>query len=175
MMITTLRHECFSELACRSDANGNWQGEPARNSAARITDHPDSANAQLGRPNVRKKVLIVDDSPDLVDLWSYVIEELQCCDVLTARDGAQAVAIAIDEKPDLILMDLAMPIMDGYEATRRILAEPGLTETPVVAVSAHDKAYSADRSIKAGCREFVGKPVAPERLEAIILKYLKLN
>ena len=120
----------------------------------------------------RKKILIVDDAVDLIELWSYIIDEMDCCQVLAAHDGAEAVKMAIEQKPDLILMDLAMPLMDGYEATRRILSEAELSQIPVVAVSANARTGTKNRVAEAGCREFVAKPVSPETLQAIIRKYL---
>src|SRR5690606_19030283 len=85
-------------------------------------------------------------------------------ELLYAEDGAQAVAAAANERPDLILMDLNLPVMDGWEATRRIKADPASARIPVIALTAH--AMSGDRrlALEAGCDDYDSKPIELPRL-----------
>jgi len=129
-------------------------GDPRENVQNRAGGEGDRLPGQ----SAGKKVLIVDDAPDLVELWSFIIEQLQCCDVIAANDGAEAVEVAKSQRPDLILMDLAMPVMDGYEAARRILSQPDLTGTPIVAVSAHYRPEVANRSLEAAVANLSPSP-----------------
>ena len=84
--------------------------------------------------------------------------------VLIATDGAQAVEAAERELPDLILMDMSLPVLDGWEATRRIKAAPQTAEIPVIALTAHAMAGDEARAREAGCNDFDTKPVDLERL-----------
>jgi len=94
------------------------------------------------------------------------------CKVLTAQDGAEAIEKASQCEPDLIFMDLRMPGMDGFEATRRILSPPGMAAIPIVAVSAHHERDVVERARAAGCVEYLRKPVEPEMLQQMIEKYV---
>jgi two-component system cell cycle response regulator DivK len=114
---------------------------------------------------------VVDDTEDIANLVAALLR-ITGCNALTARDGLEAVAAAIEHKPDLILMDIRMPVMDGYEATRRILSIPALSRTPVIAVSAHCEGDWAARALQAGCIQCVPKPVEPEGLQAIVEDYI---
>jgi two-component system, cell cycle response regulator DivK len=84
--------------------------------------------------------------------------------VLVAADGAQAVTMAAAERPDLILMDLSLPVLDGWEATRRIKAAPETRHIPVIALTAHAMAGDREKAIAAGCDDFDTKPVEMPRL-----------
>jgi CheY-like chemotaxis protein len=119
----------------------------------------------------RKTVLVADDNEDLVELFAIILR-MQQCRVVTASNGAEAVVKASVYHPDLVLMDIRMPVMDGYEATRRILSTPGLSEIPIIAISAHHPRGWTKRAIEAGCVECVNKPVGPEQLQDIIGRYV---
>lgn len=119
----------------------------------------------------RKTVLVVDDAEDIADLVAILLR-MTGCNAITARNGAEALAAAAEHKPDLILMDIRMPVMDGYEATRRILSIPELSRTPIIAVSAHCEDEWARRAREAGCVECVPKPVEPDRLSAIVRDFI---
>jgi len=84
--------------------------------------------------------------------------------VLVATDGAQGVAMAAAEKPDLILMDLRLPVVDGWEATRRIKAQPETRHIPVIALTAHAMTGDREKALAAGCDDFDTKPVEMPRL-----------
>jgi CheY-like chemotaxis protein len=93
-------------------------------------------------------------------------------DVLQAANGLEALEQAFGARPDIILMDLSLPIMDGWEATRRLKADPRTASIPVVALTSHALAGSSDGAKQAGCDAFVTKPCLPEELVQEIRKVL---
>jgi two-component system cell cycle response regulator DivK len=120
---------------------------------------------------LRKTVLVVDDTDDIAELVATLLR-MTGCNAVTARNGREAIKAAVEHKPDLILMDIRMPVMDGYEATRRILACPELSRTPIVAVSAHCDGDWAVRARAAGCVECVDKTVDPEQLRSLVATFI---
>ena len=111
----------------------------------------------------RMKILYVEDNEDNV----YVLENRLMragFSVVIAADGAQAVTMAAAEQPNLILMDLSLPVLDGWEATRRIKAAPETRHIPVIALTAHAMAGDREKAIAAGCNDFDTKPVDMPRL-----------
>ena len=109
------------------------------------------------------KILYVEDNEDNV----YVLEnrlKRQGYTVLIARDGAQGVAMAGSERPDLILMDLSLPVIDGWEATRQIKAAPATRAIPVIALTAHAMDGDREKALAAGCDDYDTKPVELPRL-----------
>ena len=109
------------------------------------------------------KILYVEDNEDNV----YVLKSRLTragYTVLIAPDGAQAVTMAAAERPDLILMDLSLPVLDGWEATRQIKAAPETRHIPVIALTAHAMAGDREKAIAAGCDDFDTKPVEMPRL-----------
>ena len=110
------------------------------------------------------KVLYIEDNDDNVYMLKMRLELLDDFEVLTAEDGEKGCAMAVSERPDIILMDLEMPGVDGWEATRRLKADPQTRDIPVIALSAH--------ALAAGCDEFDTKPVEFERLVATLRRLL---
>lgn len=109
------------------------------------------------------KILYVEDNEDNV----YVVKSRLTragFSILIAADGAQGVAMASTEQPDLILMDLSLPVLDGWEATRRIKAAPETKHIPVVALTAHAMAGDREKALAAGCNDFDTKPIELPRL-----------
>jgi CheY-like chemotaxis protein len=104
------------------------------------------------------RILLVDDNAENRRFLSRRLER-RGFEVLVATDGAAAVEMARAEKPDLILMDMNMPTLDGWEATRQIKAEPASAAIPVVGLTAHALAGDRERAIEAGCAEYHTKPV----------------
>jgi CheY-like chemotaxis protein len=92
--------------------------------------------------------------------------------VVTAEDGEKGCALAVSESPDIILMDLEMPVVDGWEATRRLKGDPQTRDIPIIALSAHALAGEREKAIAAGCNEFDTKPIEFERLVATLRRVL---
>jgi len=117
-----------------------------------------------------KTVLIVEDVALNRDLLIQLLEDRYR--LIVAEDGAAALERAAAERPDLILMDLSLPRMDGWEATRRLKADESLARIPVVALSAHAMRGDEERARAAGCDDFITKPVDEtllyQRLEAFL-------
>lgn len=109
------------------------------------------------------KILYVEDNEDNV----YVVKNRFArvgLTVVVAPDGEQGVAMAAVEKPDLILMDLRMPVLDGWEATKRIKANPDTAHIPIIALSAHAMTGDREKALEAGCDDYDTKPVELPRL-----------
>lgn len=121
-----------------------------------------------------RTVLVVDDDADIRELIGMMLE-MRGCRVVEAADGRQALELAPQVHPAVILMDLSMPVLDGYEATRRLKAQPELCGIPVVAVSAHCDPQHRQMAMAAGCSECVGKPVDFRLLGELIKKLLPVN
>jgi CheY-like chemotaxis protein len=117
-----------------------------------------------------KKVLIVEDYDDTREFMQLVIEAFGY-ETLTAANGSEAVEIVKGEIPDLILMDMSMPVMDGITATEIIRNSVSMSRMPIVAVTAHGKFISTE-AIKAGCNEVIAKPLDFDSFELILNQYL---
>jgi CheY-like chemotaxis protein len=114
------------------------------------------------------RVLYVEDNDDNVYMLKLRLELEDGFEVLVAGDGAAGVALAAAEQPDLVLMDLNLPVIDGWEATRRLKADPRTRGIPVIALTAHAMAGDREKALAAGCDEFDTKPIDLERLVAKI-------
>jgi two-component system cell cycle response regulator DivK len=118
-----------------------------------------------------KRILVIEDTEDnrqiIRDLLSSVGYEL-----IEAADGVAGVALAQKERPDLILMDIQLPEIDGYEATRRIRAVPELAKVPIIAVTSYALSGDEAKTREAGCDGYVAKPFSPRQLLAKIREFL---
>lgn len=115
----------------------------------------------------RPRVLLVDDYADAREMYSEYLK-FSGFDVVEAANGMEALQRAVDSTPDIILMDLSLPVMDGWEATRRLKADPRTAAIPVVALTGHALSGMSEGAAKAGCDSFVTKPCLPEDLVAEI-------
>jgi two-component system, cell cycle response regulator DivK len=109
-----------------------------------------------------KRVLIVEDVAFNRDLLVQLLEEDY--EFLTATHGATGIELAERERPDLILMDLSLPVVDGWEATRRIKANPGLRHIPIIVLTAHAMMGDEDKARAAGCDDYLSKPIDEDLL-----------
>ena len=121
--------------------------------------------------SLRPRVLLVDDYPDAREMYSEYLE-FSGFDVVEAGNGMEALQRAVDTTPDIILMDLSLPVMDGWEATRRLKADQRTKAIPVVALTGHALAGISEGAKQAGCDAFVTKPCLPEDLVREIRKIL---
>ena len=117
-----------------------------------------------------KKILVVEDVDSSRDLVVQLLEDDY--EVIEAVNGEEAVALAGRERPDLILMDLSLPVMDGWEATRQIKANDDLKSVPVIALTAHAMKGDEEKAKVAGCNDYMSKPVDENELFAKVAKYL---
>ena len=118
------------------------------------------------------KVLYVEDNEDNVYMLKMRLELLGDFEVVAAEDGEKGCAMALAERPDIILMDLEMPVVDGWEATRRLKEDPQTRNIPIIALSAHALAGEREKALGAGCDEFDTKPIEFERLVATLRRVL---
>jgi CheY-like chemotaxis protein len=109
-----------------------------------------------------KKILIVEDVELNLDLLIQLLEDDY--DLVTADDGEKGVTMAEQERPDVILMDMSLPVMDGWEATRRIKASDELKQIPVIALTAHAMSGDEEKARAAGCDDYLPKPLDEELL-----------
>ncbi len=118
------------------------------------------------------KVLLVEDNEMNRDMLSRRLERRGFA-VITAMDGEQGVTLAAAERPDLILMDMSLPVLDGWEATRRLKATPDTQAIPVIALTAHAMAGDREQALQAGCDDYDSKPIDFPRLLGKIESLLK--
>jgi len=118
------------------------------------------------------KVLLVEDTEDNRQMMRRLLE-MSGYRVVEAINGVEAVKLASEEKPGIILMDLSLPLIDGLTATRRIRSLPGLSKVPIVAVSAHDTADFHSEALAAGCNAYVTKPIDYPELEEVVNRLLQ--
>ena len=122
----------------------------------------------MGR--VMNKILIVEDTELNRDLLVQLLEDDYV--IVTAEDGAAGIELALQERPDLILMDLSLPKIDGWEATRRIKATEDLAQIPIIALTAHAMQGDEEKARAAGCDDYLPKPVDEDELFALLERYL---
>ena len=118
-----------------------------------------------------KKILVVEDVDFNRELVVQLLEEKY--HVIEAVNGQEGVELAERERPELILMDLSLPVMDGWEATRRLKANDDLRSIPVIALTAHAMAGDEEKALAAGCDDYLVKPLDEDELMARIAKYLE--
>jgi two-component system, cell cycle response regulator DivK len=116
-------------------------------------------------------ILVVEDQEDNRQIVRDLLTATDY-EVMEAENGEEALAAVSKQRPDLILMDIQLPVMDGYEATRRIKADPALSAIPVIAVTSYALSGDEEKARAAGCDDFVPKPFSPRQLLAKIRQYL---
>jgi two-component system, cell cycle response regulator DivK len=116
-------------------------------------------------------ILLVEDNEMNRDMLSRRLKR-EGFEIALAQDGARAVAMALHEHPDLILMDMSLPVLDGWEATRRLKGDPATRAIPVIALTAHAMAADREKALAAGCDDYDTKPIELPRLLEKIAKLL---
>ena len=117
------------------------------------------------------RILVIEDQPDNRTILRDLLTAAGFT-VLEAEDGEAGIAMALAERPDLILMDIQMPLVDGYEATRRIKAQPDMAAVPIIAVTSYALAGDETKTKAAGCDGYVAKPFSPRALLAEVRRFL---
>jgi two-component system cell cycle response regulator DivK len=118
-----------------------------------------------------KRILMIEDTEDNRQIVRDLIATTDY-ELIEAVDGVAGVAAAIAQRPDLILMDIQLPLMDGYEATRRIKADPALRHIPIIAVTSYALSGDEAKAIAAGCDGYFAKPFSPRQLLAKVREFL---
>ena len=120
---------------------------------------------------MKKRILVVEDNRQNLYLVTFLLEK-RGHEVIAAADGREGVEKAHSEKPDLILMDILLPVMDGYEAVRRIKAGEGMDRIPIVAITSYAMTGDRERALAAGFEGYIEKPIVPETFVSQVEKYL---
>ena len=118
------------------------------------------------------KILLVDDSSTTLLMEEMLFKQAAKYDVVTARNGKEAVAKALSEKPDLILLDIVMPIMNGFEACREIRKHEPLRRVPIILVTSRGELGNVETGFECGCNDYVTKPIRPGELLELVDGYL---
>jgi CheY-like chemotaxis protein len=118
-----------------------------------------------------KTVLLVEDDADNQVIYTFILNHHGYA-VLQALDGERGVQMARDHLPDLILMDLTMPLIDGLQATRMLKADPSTSGIPIIALTAHGEPEDRKAAEEAGCISFLAKPVVPNQVAAEVRRIL---
>jgi two-component system cell cycle response regulator DivK len=120
---------------------------------------------------VSQRILVIEDQEDNRQILRDLLTSADF-EVIEAEDGEAGLAAAAEHRPDLVLMDIQLPGLDGYEATRRLKADVVLHAIPVIAVTSYASSSDVDKARAAGCDAFVSKPFSPRQLLAKIREYL---
>jgi CheY-like chemotaxis protein len=118
------------------------------------------------------KILIVEDNEKNMYLISYILKT-KGYEIIKAATGEEGVELAIKEKPDLIIMDIQLPGIDGLETTKRIRASGADGNTPIIAITSYAMIGDKERALEAGCTGYIEKPINPDTVLSEIEKYLK--
>jgi len=118
-----------------------------------------------------KRILIVEDSPQNMKLLLMTLRPLNYT-LLEATDGEEALEIATRDKPDLIIMDIQLPKIDGLEATRRLRQIPAFSRVPIIAVTAYAMKGDKEKAIGAGCNAYLSKPINTRELPGVVAEML---
>ena len=110
-----------------------------------------------------KKILVVEDNEDTCEILLYRLKSMGNYEVLLATNGKEALAMAMETKPDLIIMDLKMPVMDGWEATKALRQTSWGKDLPVIALTAQAMEKDEQKALDAGCNDYIAKPIIDYR------------
>ena len=122
-------------------------------------------------PRLGQTVLLVEDNEDNRIIYTTVLRHVGY-DVLEALDGAQAIALARSERPDLILMDISIPEIDGWEATRILRRDPATSAIPIVALTAHALPDDREKALQMGFTAYLAKPIEPRTVVAEVQRWI---
>ena len=123
---------------------------------------------------MKGKILVIEDNEQNLYLIRYILED---CDyeVFSASDGKEGIELAASLLPDLILLDIQLPVMDGYAVARHLRENPDLADTPIVAVTSYAMPGDREKAMEAGCSGYIEKPIDPDTFDKQVEKYLSLK
>ena len=119
-----------------------------------------------------KKVLLVDDSTTTLMMEEMILKQRTAYETVTAKDGLDAIARAVEETPDLVLMDVVMPRMNGFEACKRMRLEHSLRNTPIILVTTRGEEEYVEAGFQSGCNDYITKPINSRELVTLLQNYL---
>jgi len=119
-----------------------------------------------------KKVLLVDDSTTTLMMEEMILKQRTKYDCVTAKDGLDAIERALSEQPDLILMDVVMPRMNGFEACKRIRTQDPLKNVPIILVTTRGEEQYVEAGFQSGCNDYITKPINSRELVTLLHGYL---
>jgi CheY-like chemotaxis protein len=120
---------------------------------------------------MKQKILYIEDNEQNLYLVKFLLEKHDY-EVLSAMDGQQGIDLAAEVTPDLILLDIQLPLMDGYAVARKLRANPDLAEIPIVAVTSYAMAGDRDKALAAGCNGYIEKPINPDTFMQQVKQHL---
>jgi two-component system cell cycle response regulator DivK len=120
---------------------------------------------------MKKRVLVIEDNEQNIYLMNFLLES-NGFEVVQAQDGLSGIAKALETSPDLVLLDIQLPEMDGYEVARRLKAETEFNHSPIVAVTSYAMVGDKEKAIDAGCTGYIEKPINPDTFVTEISQYL---
>ena len=123
---------------------------------------------------MKGKVLVIEDNEQNLYLIRYILEE-SGYEVFSAADGQEGIDRAASLLPDLILLDIQLPFMDGYAVARKLRRNPDLAATPIVAVTSYAMPGDREKAMEAGCSSYIEKPIDPDTFDKQVEKYLSLK
>jgi CheY-like chemotaxis protein len=124
--------------------------------------------------NDRPLVLVADDDADILDLVSHILTS-QGYEIVAASDGAEALELARERRPQLAVLDVSMPNLDGLEVTRRLRADADLAQLPVILLTARVAPSDQEVGFEAGATDYLAKPFRPQELRELVAAALRLN
>ena len=119
-----------------------------------------------------KKVLLVDDSTTTLMMEEMILKQRTAYQTVTAKDGLDAIERAVEETPDLVLMDVVMPRMNGFEACKRMRLESSLKNTPIILVTTRGEEEYVEAGFQSGCNDYITKPINSRELVTLLQNYL---
>ncbi len=119
-----------------------------------------------------KKVLLVDDSTTTLMMEEMILKQRTAYETVTAKDGLDAIARAVEETRDLVLMDVVMPRMNGFEACKRMRLEDSLRTTPIILVTTRGEEEYVEAGFQSGCNDYITKPINSRELVTLLQNYL---
>ncbi len=123
---------------------------------------------------MKRRILVIEDNEQNLYLIRYILEDCGY-EVFSAADGKEGIMLAASLRPDLILLDIQLPIMNGYDVARGLRENPDLAATPIVAVTSYAMPGDKEKAMEAGCSGYIEKPIDPDTFDAQVEKHLSLK